>query len=160
MTHAELVARAAAWLKVRCNIVITEIVGGNEEPDAIGWKSGQPILIECKATRADFRLDAKKWFRHKPENGLGRYRYYMTLPGLIKPEELPDKWGLLEVKNKRIFKTVESGNFETFNRDGEVGMLLSCLRRIGQAAPKGVSIRCYNYENKNKATLGILSDAL
>ena len=35
-------------------------------------------------------------------------------------------------------------------------MLLSTLRRVGQAAPPSTSIRCYTLTNKQRATLGVL----
>ncbi len=41
------------------------------------------------------------------------------------------------------------------NDHHEIRMLLSTLKRIGHDAPEGISIKCYNYETKNRATLGI-----
>lgn len=75
MTHAELVSRAARWLKSQgCGtIVATKLyVPGFEEPDAIGWWShGRSLLVECKASRADFLRDAGKPFRRFPGLGMG-----------------------------------------------------------------------------------------
>lgn len=34
-------------------------------------------------------------------------------------------------------------------------ILISALRRVGQQAPKGVSVKCYTYEVSGKATLGV-----
>ena len=62
-THAELVKRAEHWLMktVGCSFCLTELTtSAGEIPDAIGWKNGRSILIECKATRADFLSDKKK----------------------------------------------------------------------------------------------------
>jgi hypothetical protein len=155
MTHAELVERAAAWLRKRCSVVITEMTGGTSEcADAIGWKGGWSCLVECKASRADFLADSKKFFRLHPDMGMGYWRWYCAPLGLIAPEELPTGWGLIEV-GKRTAETVKPAAFTEHNRQGEIGLLLSALCRIGQTTPKGVSVKAYTYETKNRATLGI-----
>ena len=60
-------------------------------------------MIETKITRYDFLADKNKKFRKDPSLGIGKYRYYACPKGLIKIEELPEKWGLIEVlpKNAR-----------------------------------------------------------
>lgn len=157
MTHDHLVERARIWLirKMRCPVVVTEMKGGSEEADAIGWRSWNPILIECKASRSDFLADRKKIFRRNPYMGMGRTRYFMAPKGMIKPEELPDKWGLIEVDGTKYSVSVEPELFQEYNRNREVGLLLSALQRTGQICPKGVSIRVYQYETKNTATLTV-----
>lgn len=93
-----------------------------EIPDAIGWlRSGVSLLIECKASRGDFLSDAVKPSRRsgkadapgslaptapKPEikpprktEGLGAYRFYLAPSGLLAPDELPEGWGLLELRS-------------------------------------------------------------
>jgi len=158
MTHDDVVKKASAWLRKKCPVVVTEIASSPEQPDALGWRSWDPILIECKASRGDFLSDKKKWFRKKPNMGLGKFRYYMAPEGVIKADEVPEGWGLLEIRGNRVFEVVKAVEFDKYRRHGEVGILLSLLQRIGQTAPKGVSIRCYKYETKNTATLGIVSD--
>src|ERR1700683_5522569 len=80
MRHAQLVARAADWLRSRygCGIVLSEqYCASGEVPDVIGWKAScQSVLVECKVSRADFLADAGKSFRVKPEEGLGSRRLY------------------------------------------------------------------------------------
>lgn len=159
MTHAELVARAAAWLRTRCCVVVTELSTGIvEQPDALGWEhNGLSHLVECKASRTDFRKDAKKWFRRAPETGVGRLRWYMTPPGLLKAEELPPSWGLLEAYAKSVRQTVLPEK-QTYDHYRETSILLSAMRRIGHNAPPGVNVKCYtfdSYEKKSRATLGI-----
>lgn len=98
LSHAELVQRAARWLRntKKCGVVLTERKGYSEAPDAIGWRYGPgSILVECKASRSDFFADRKKPFRQNPDGGMGQTRYYLTPPRLIKPEEVPEGWGLL-----------------------------------------------------------------
>ena len=105
MTHAELVDRAARWLRntVGCGVVATEEYNvGRSIPDAIGWKSSCSYLVECKATRSDFFADAKKHHRRYPDWGMGEVRYYMTPPGLVSPDEVPEHWGLLEARPKQV----------------------------------------------------------
>ena len=102
MTHNELCERAARWLQntQKCRLVLREVVYYVVEiPDAIGWRWGSSILVECKTSRTDFAVDARKPFRHA-NAGMGEKRYFMTEPGLVRPEELPIGWGLLEVHEK------------------------------------------------------------
>ncbi len=67
MKHAQLVARAAEWLRSRygCGIVLSEqYCATGEVPDVIGWKAScQSVLVECKVSRSDFLADAHKPFR-------------------------------------------------------------------------------------------------
>ena len=129
-SHDELVARAARWLRDSrdCRIVLTEVGvcgvdTGHEIPDAIGWRSpGNSILIECKASRADFRADQQKEPRRKPWRGMGRERWYLTPPGLIQPAEIPQGWGLLWCYPRILRRKVISSSWE-FNRFAEQWLL-------------------------------------
>lgn len=107
MTHALLVQLAARWLASTrgCSLVLTEFVcaGAVETPDAIGWRidQGWSILVECKVSRADFRADfANKLSRSSREHSIGQERWYLTPPGLLRAEEIPEGWGLLETGAK------------------------------------------------------------
>ena len=135
MTHAQLVERAVRWLRVyRCGVVLSEqaCVSG-EMPDAIGWKrASHSVLVECKVTRADFLVDRDKPFRLKPEQGVGCERFYLTPPALVKVEELPAGWGLLEYRRGRIdVLRVSAKNLRTAKGFGfEMNLLLASLRRV------------------------------
>ena len=99
MTHAKLVEAAIAWLRrYRCGIVLSEQgCSSGEMPDAIGWKGKcHSVLAECKLSRADFLADREKQWRMDPEIALGCERYYVAPRGLLRPEEMPEGWGLLE----------------------------------------------------------------
>ncbi len=158
-SHSELVKKAAEWLKKQRNTaVITEVKAGREAADAFGWRSGNSTLVECKASRADFFADRKKAVRTHGYMAIGRKRYYLCPEGMVSPDELLHGWGLLEINGKGIRKKVDSVDFADADYHGEVLVLLSLLRRIGQDAPEGVSISCYTYETKNTATLGISID--
>ena len=146
-SHDLLVTRASKWLRntANCGAVITETFAASstgETPDAIGFRSsGVSILIECKASRADFLADAKKPFRKRPEIGMGLYRFYMCPEDMIDVGELPDKWGLLYMGMRKTVKIVAGGPkgnmwlghqdecFHERNHQAEWDLLYSSLRR-------------------------------
>lgn len=154
VSHPSLVAVASKWLQKKHAVVITELATTGEEPDAIGWRGTHSTLVECKISRADFNADKSKWFRREAWQGIGTHRYFLTVPGIIRVEELPEKWGLLELTGERVRMVRESEHFGEVNHRHEIGILLSTLRRIGENAPKGTSIKHYTIETKNRATLG------
>jgi hypothetical protein len=135
MTHAQLVDRAVRWLRsYRCGVVLSEqaCVSG-EMPDALGWKQAcHSVLVECKVTRADFLADRAKPFRTKPEKGVGSERFYLTPASLVKREELPAGWGLLEIRRGRIEMLQASAkNLRTATGFRyEMNLLLASLRRV------------------------------
>jgi len=135
MTHAQLVEKAVRWLRsYRCGVVLSEqACSSGEMPDAIGWKQAcHSVMVECKVTRADFMVDREKPWRKKPERGVGSERFYLTLPGLIKIEELPAGWGLLEYRRGRVEMLQESvKNLRTaVGFRYEMNLLLASLRRV------------------------------
>jgi hypothetical protein len=75
-------------------------IGMGERVDAILFDLNYSYLVETKISRADFLNDFKKDFRINASDGMGDYRYYACPTGLIKPEELPEKWGLIYVDDK------------------------------------------------------------
>ncbi|MFY9909868.1 MAG: hypothetical protein WAK56_08510 [Candidatus Sulfotelmatobacter sp.] len=135
VTHAQLVEKAIRWLRsYRCGVVLSEqaCVSG-EMPDAIGWKRAcHSVLVECKVTRSDFLADRSKPFRVKPERGVGCERFYLAPAGLIRCEELPKGWGLLECRGGRIelvaqsMKNLRSATGFRY----EMNLLLASLRRV------------------------------
>jgi len=164
LTHSDLVRLGAKWLSKRCSVVVTELTSSAmEEPDVIGFTSYNSWLLECKATRSDFLSDKKKFQRHYSDKGMGNFRYYFTPAGLIKPDELPNDWGLIETDGKKYFPILgfnKDGNinkthFPFKNHQAEIGLLVSVLRRVGQNAPEGVSIKTYINQERKKATLTI-----
>lgn len=139
--HAYLCERAERWLEsIGCGVTFSELVTVNnsgEVPDAIGWRWGASVLVECKTSRGDFLADAKKSFRKNPATGMGDWRLFLCPPGLIKPEELPTGWGLLYAHPKKIervkcFKSNGGMHPTPFaaNKAAEQAMLLSALRRL------------------------------
>lgn len=144
MKHDELCARAVKWLKGSkgCSAAISELNAATpwgEIPDAIGFRSTYSILVECKTSRADFLSDKKKLFRERPDRGMGTYRFYMCPPGIIQVEDLPPRWGLLYVHDKKIQHVHGPLKSNTDYYDGEwqfdkcykgeIALLVSALRR-------------------------------
>ena len=135
MTHALLVSKAVEWLRrYRCGVVLSEqaCVSG-EMPAAIGWKRAcHSVLIECKVSRADFLADRAKPFRQKPELGVGCERFYLTPRGLVRGEELPAGWGLLEFHNRQV-EMIRRSRKKLRSGEGfgcEMNLLLASLRRV------------------------------
>lgn len=135
MTHEKLVAHAVAWLRrYGCGIVLSEqSCASGETPDAIGWKRAcHSVVVECKISRADFFADREKPFRRKPEKGMGCERYCLTPAGLLQPADLPDGWGLLELRGREVNQVVEASK-KMRSATGfryEMNLLLASLRRV------------------------------
>lgn len=136
MTHSRLVDEAVRWLrsKYRCGIVLSEqSCCSGETPDAIGWKGrNHSVVIECKVSRADFLIDAAKPWRLNPDSALGCERYYLAPAGLVTCEELPEGWGLLEIRGREISITQKSKkNLRAAEGlANEMNLLLASLRRV------------------------------
>ncbi|PHJ52793.1 hypothetical protein VF14_18295 [Nostoc linckia z18] len=139
-THDELCEIAVRWLNRRTAIAVSEIRHGAEIPDAIGFCGYGTVLIECKTSRGDFLKDFKKGCRKSL--GLGNYRYFMCPWGMVDAKELPPKWGLLWIKNGRVY--LQSGaryyghsNHEQWlfesDKQTEWGILIQVARRLKEA---------------------------
>jgi len=150
-THRDLVNKARKWLWTKgCAVVITEMVSaGGQEPDAIGFFPNYSILVECKASRADFLNDKKK-YHQRLDKSMGDKRYYLTPKGLIHPDELPMYWGLLEPSGRGLEVLRDAAWSFPKSSKAEISLLISAMRRM-----KGTSVRYYAYNTKCRATLGI-----
>ncbi|HKW74684.1 MAG TPA: hypothetical protein VJN64_04095 [Terriglobales bacterium] len=137
MTHAQLVHMAEEWLRrsYRCGIVLSEqSCAGGETPDVIGWKGKcRSVLIECKISRADFLADREKPFRQDAAQGMGCERFYLAPQNLIRVDELPKSWGLLEAKGRAISIAAKPARTSQRSETGlmwEMNLLLASLRRV------------------------------
>lgn len=155
--HSLLCLRAEKWLtQINCSVVIRDPFRSStaEQPDAIGWRDGVSILIECKSSRADFLADRNKSFRKDPTKGMGDWRFYMCPKGMITVADLPPGWGLLYVTPKSVLKvhgfppnTRWSDSPFIGNKSEENTMLTSTLRRLSLRGHlpdiyKGIPNRC------------------
>lgn len=141
MIHDELIQRAVNWLRNSqgCSVVFGElnIMGADYMPDAIGWKWQASLLVECKVSRADFFADRKKPIHLNPDGYPGQERVYLTPPGLVTAEELPDGWGLIEAHPNQIKTIRRPHRTQQFDRAplnqqrsaAELFYLLACHRR-------------------------------
>lgn len=161
LSHKGLCDIAVKWLKRAhsaggpgCMVAVSEVAGGwtGEIPDAIGfslshWETGATV-IEVKVTRSDFLGDRKKPHR-QPGAGMGAWRYYMAPEGLIRVDELPPGWGLIEVNTRGHCKVLAGAMFEVKKSgydqlqrqveewrqpcalDRELWLLVKLLARIG-----------------------------
>lgn len=136
MKHGQLIRLAEDWLRrSRCHIVLSEQTAeSGEVPDVIGWKNNcTSIVIECKVSRSDFLADQAKPARSRPENAMGCQRLYLTPKALLKAEELPPNWGLLEAHRHGIDMVVKPGARSQRTEAGlmaEMALLLASLRRV------------------------------
>jgi len=167
--HDDLIEIGRKWLSNFSPVVLTEISGCSEEPDVFGLDANikhrdnsviseihyGSTLIECKTTRADFLNDSKKLFRECPERGIAKYRYYLTPKGLLKPEEIPEGWGLLETTGKRVKKIKLPIAFYNYNLKNEMNIIISAFRRLRIPEGNHCSIRAYTHETKNRASITI-----
>lgn len=110
--HQQLVDLGARWLaRQGFGVVATEltVAGVAEQVDGIGFRATCSAVLEAKASRADFLADRKK--PHRQAGGLGNYRFFVCAPGLIQPEDLPERWGLLWTHGRSLQLVVgPSGN--------------------------------------------------
>lgn len=167
-THAELCALAVRWLRRPnsagghgCIVSVSEPRAdySGEVPDAIGFRAGWQagsVVVECKTTRSDFLADRTKPHR-QPACGMGTWRYFLAPAGLISADELPDRWGLLEVGARnsiscRVGGMVECRNFilrsdnlAAFRHESDLArerdLLTRLLARVGDAEKLNGQIR-------------------
>lgn len=148
--HAELVGRGLRWLQNTkgCNVVVSEMGSGYEIPDVIGWNGWASVLLEAKATVADFKADLNKTFRHDGgPKGMGLQRYYIV-PNEIKDkilELMPPKWGLLAVGVSSVYVIRESEAFEGRSMEYEMEILVSIIRMVARTEKplKGFGVKYY-----------------
>jgi|AntRauTorckE5430_2_1112549.scaffolds.fasta_scaffold23402_2 hypothetical protein len=145
IAHADLVRQAEKWLRrqgcavtIRDDLRVYTISG--EQPDAIAWRDGLSILVECKVSRADFLADAKKPFR-APQSGMGDWRFYLSPPGVVGISDLPEGWGLLWTKDRGVedrFGVPNNGQWWSErpfvgDKHDETLILASALRRFAKS---------------------------
>lgn len=138
--HYELCCEAAKWLRRKKNserytgrwkwVAVELNVVGTENTDVWGYSGDSTVVVEVKTSRADFLKDKNKWWRtdEARDYWVGNYRYYLAPKGIIKEDELPENWGLLEWENGEITR-VKSATYMKTNSTGELRIMSSILRR-------------------------------
>ena len=136
LTHSKIIEHSRKVLKRvgmmwKCGITFADLKTANSEtPDVLGFYSGGASLIEAKASRSDFLSDKKKYFRKHPDMGMGNYRFYACPTGLIKEDELPDKWGLIYVSAKGRCTVKVKPQWQESRTRAELAFCYSVMRRI------------------------------
>ncbi len=143
MTTEYLTALGIKWLKTPwssktnyniyhgpCKIIaVDKMSQSGERPDLLGFYDALSILVEVKISRADFFRDMKKTWR-RYSTGMGIHRLYLTPKELLRPEEIPEKYGLIEVDEFGNLEVVVEGDsfLPTYDAKSERAILLSLLR--------------------------------
>lgn len=150
MTHRNLCIKGAKYLRSkgihdfhRAQYSVCELERVGECPDAFGWGGSSTQLIEAKVSRGDFLSDKNKLWRIRPAYGLGRYRSYICPIDLIKPEDLPEFWGLLYVNDKGKIIEVVKAKPQECNHIEEINLITSILRR------ENIKPQMFNYKKYN-----------
>jgi hypothetical protein len=140
---------------MRCRIVLADCGSCQERPDAIGWTApAHTIVVECKASRADFLRDSAKAHRTNRALGMGLQRWFLAPPGVVlRPAtELPTGWGLLQIRGRhQIRRVVPSDAFIGRNEVAERQLIFWQLcraqereaRRASSARRQGLAQAAY-----------------
>ena len=155
--HRDLVLRACRWLAKteRCVRVYAEVQSMmiSEFPDAIGYRSsgtwGRTIVVEAKASVADFKRDASKQWKAmqrihagqitrgeettplEPRHlGMGSSRYYIMPDGMVPESDIPADHGLLyAMPNGRVKRVRKAPLREARDTESEISILCTMLQR-------------------------------
>lgn len=146
--HYELCVKGATWIRQPKNrepwhstylfSCVELVCAGAENPDIYANNGTHSCVIEVKTSHADFMADQKKISRSNGEYAMGDYRYYLCPEGVIKPEELPEKWGLLYYKDGKISKVVQAA-LNPSPKIWDMLLMVSIMRR------EGLLGKTYNY---------------
>lgn len=100
------------------------------------WPSKQfeRIAFEVKVTRADFKNEVKKPWKREPGLALSNQFYFVTPPGLLKPEEIFPECGLMEAHPDGTLKVIKKAPKR--NRDAEPtwNFMAAIARKASRAA--------------------------
>lgn len=129
----------------KCKYVAVELnVYGAENTDVWASFCDCTAVIEVKTSRADFLADKKKYWR-RPEsakNQAGNFRCYLAPVGLLRVDEIPDNWGLLEYsEHDNVIYMRKRPPFNYTYNHADLIILQSILRR------EGFKEKIYNYRN-------------
>lgn len=94
------------------------------------------IAYEVKVSRADFSKELQNPTKRQPAETLANECWFVTPAGMVKPDEVPEGWGLLEVmKNQeglRAKKKAQYRNIENL----PLGFIAAILRRSSDSPPQ------------------------
>jgi hypothetical protein len=152
LSHRDLCLIGASFMKKngmlkweRPTYVVCELERSNAEcPDVFGFGAALTQLIEVKVTRSDFLSYGNKPWRINPQFGVGQLRAYMCPEGLIRTEDLPDKWGLFYWLGGKQIACIKNPELQISDTRQEMNIAASILRR------EGIGSKIFNYKKYSK----------
>lgn len=124
-------------------VAVELVTYGREVADVWGTNGASTTVVEVKVSRADFLRDKEKICRKNQLEGMGNFRWYFALQGIIKEEELPEDWGLVEVdESGNIIRLVRLAKYQESTSLGNISILCSIMRR------EGIKGQIFNYRKK------------
>jgi hypothetical protein len=85
---------------------------------------------------------------------MGAERYYMVPAGLMHAPELPEKWGLLWVRDHHVHVVRKSCGFPERARGSEIRFLVSMLHRAELRIGAGTTLNAWlKWENRTSRDL-------
>lgn len=170
ISHYDLCKITAQRFLKESDIVLFEYqsFATGEFPDVLCFKNAFTKLFEIKVSRSDFLADAIKDSRRKwkPKVGLygnagsldliakapelyyieaphlGLQRYYVCPSGIIKPDEVPDAWGLYWYSGGRFYQKKKSGKFRR-NIHEEISILSHAFRKYHNGNGDNILVKDY-----------------
>ena len=119
---------------------------GTELTDVWATNRSTSTIIEVKTSHSDFLNDKKKYARTEQacacRQQVGNYRYYLCPEGIIRPDELPEGWGLLYWNGKKVEKIVPAPKCWETDHKYDMFVLCSILAR------ECGTHKIFNYRNK------------
>jgi hypothetical protein len=117
--------------------------GGERSADAIAcnlWESNAYKIIgfEIKSSRADWLRELKDPSKADVIAAFCDEWFIVTPPGLVKPEELPQAWGLMELKGNGLHTVSKAPKLED-RRTLTRGFVASMLRRAVSVGEREIS---------------------
>lgn len=119
--HHDLAGRLAAWLReqgritwenIELKVQINESQGQLVRPDVFSLaatydaKRINPCVYEVKVSRADFKADIGRPEKREGYACIADTVYYVAPAGMIRKDEVPDGFGLIEESDVGVFKVV------------------------------------------------------
>ena len=144
-THHTLCCLAAKWLQGRWSdgkpfahyAAVELVTQGCENTDVFGFNPMYSTMIEVKISRADFLRDKQKYCEQVGR--VGDFKYYCCPEGVIKIDDLPEKWGLIYVTGGNKIQLIKKAEMTETNTYTEHAIICSIMRR------EGIKNQVFNY---------------
>ena len=176
-THLELSEITAEWALKNTWVALCEYqsYASGEFPDVLTFSGKGTALYEIKVSRTDFKADHKKDARKKWKPKIATYyrsrkdvdfikacypdlyyidaphlgvrRYYVCPSGLIRPEEIPEGWGLYWFDGAKFRRKLDSKKWRADVRT-ERNLLAHALRRYANGDHSSVKVHMFPEESE------------